>query len=112
MIRWQKKYHMIVSNPPYIKSDVMGSLMPEIMKYEPEEALHGGEDGLDFYRPIIAGAHEHLKKKGLLVLEIGADQAFDVATLVEDTGQFTDIEVLQDLDGKDRVVTAQWAKSK
>lgn len=108
----KKKYHMIVSNPPYIKSEVMESLMPEVRKYEPEEALHGGTDGLDYYRLIIEGAHEHLKKKGTLVLEIGADQAADVATLIEETESFTDIQILQDLDGKDRVVTAKWIKKK
>lgn len=106
----KKKYHMIVSNPPYIPSEAMETLMPEVMKYEPEEALHGGEDGLDFYRTIIEGAHDHLKKNGVLVLEIGADQGVDVATLIEETGAFEDIQVLQDLDGKDRVVTAKWMK--
>lgn len=108
----KKKYHMIVSNPPYIKSEVMDTLMPEVRKYEPEEALHGGTDGLDYYRLIVEGAHEHLKKNGILVLEIGADQAVDVAALIEETEAFTDIQILQDLDGKDRVVTAKWIKKK
>lgn len=108
----KKKYHMVVSNPPYIKSADMEKLMPEIMKYEPEEALHGGEDGLDFYRPIIEGAYQRLRKNGLLVLEIGADQGIEVATLVEDTESFTNIEIHQDLDGKDRVVTAKRVKKK
>ena len=70
----KKKYNMIVCNPPYIKSQVIETLMPEVRDNEPREALDGGEDGLDFYRRIIEEAPDHLKKGGALVMEIGYDQ--------------------------------------
>ena len=69
-------------------------------------ALDGGEDGLDFYRKIISGAHEHLRKKGVLALEIGHDQAKDVSDLMKATKRFAKVNVVQDLAGHDRVVYA------
>ena len=106
----KKKYHMIVSNPPYIRSDVIPTLMPEVKDYEPEDALDGGADGLSFYRRIIAEAADHLKKQGIIVFEIGNDQADAVMSMLEETGRFENIEVTKDLAGNDRVVSAQLIK--
>ena len=106
----KKKYHMIISNPPYIRSEVIPTLMPEVKDYEPMTALDGGEDGLMFYRRIVAESVDHLKKGGLLVFEIGNDQAEDVCAMIEETGRFENIEVTQDLAGNDRVVSATFIK--
>ncbi|MDD5986602.1 MAG: peptide chain release factor N(5)-glutamine methyltransferase [Eubacteriales bacterium] len=103
----RKKYNLIVTNPPYIPSGVIPTLMPEVRDYEPMQALDGGEDGLDFYRRIIAEAPDHLKKEGVLVLEIGHDQKNAVEDLLLDSGSFCAVETAQDLAGLDRVVTAQ-----
>ena len=105
----KKKYHMIISNPPYIKSEEIEKLMPEVKDYEPMNALDGGEDGLDFYRRIAAEAPEHLKKEGILVLEIGDGQTAEVAAILEETGRFTDIQVGKDLTGKDRAIVTTLA---
>lgn len=102
----RKKYNMIVSNPPYIPTEVIETLMPEVKDHEPMSALDGGNDGLDFYRQIIAGAADHLKKEGILVLEIGHDQSRAVESLIMEQESFCDITTSKDLAGNDRVVTA------
>jgi release factor glutamine methyltransferase len=102
----KKKYDMVISNPPYIESDVIPTLMPEVRNYEPHEALDGGADGLDFYRRIIADAPDHIKDDGLLVLEIGDDQAEAVTQLIADIERFDPAEVGRDLAGHDRIITA------
>lgn len=99
------KYDMIISNPPYIKTDDIPKLEKQVSEYEPKEALDGGEDGLDFYRRIAAEAPAHLNGGGRLLLEIGFDQAEDVCRLLADAG-FEQIEVTKDLSGHDRVVEA------
>lgn len=103
----KKKYNMIISNPPYIKSSVIPTLDVEVREYDPILALDGGEDGLNFYRVICTEASAHLKKNGYLVLEIGHDQGQAVAKLLEDTGKFVDIEIGRDLAGYDRVIKAR-----
>lgn len=103
----KKKYHMIISNPPYIKTAKMETLMPEVKDFEPKEALDGGFDGLDFYRKIIEGAASHLKKEGLFVLEIGHDQSNAVTELILETEKFFDINTHKDLAGNDRAITAR-----
>lgn len=102
----KKRFDMIVSNPPYIRSHMIPILQDEVKSFEPMMALDGGEDGLDFYRRIIARAPEHLKKQGVLMLEIGHDQAEDVTRLIKETGAFTKVNVVKDLAGHDRVVYA------
>ncbi|MBS7298512.1 MAG: peptide chain release factor N(5)-glutamine methyltransferase [Eubacteriales bacterium] len=97
------KYDIIVSNPPYIRSDVIPTLMQEVQCFEPHLALDGGEDGLIFYRTIIAKAPKLLNEKGLLAFEIGFDQGEDVSALMREA--FDDIKVIKDLAGNDRVVT-------
>lgn len=96
-------FDVIVSNPPYIPTDVIGSLMPEVAVYEPIQALDGKEDGLHFYRRIVADAWEHLNPEGKLILEIGHDQAEAVSGLLQDAG-YEHVRVIKDLAGNDRVV--------
>lgn len=99
-------YDMIVSNPPYIKSQVIDELMPEVRDYEPRLALDGSEDGLLYYRRIIEEAGEYLRNGGYLLFEIGNDQAYEVLQLLVD-GHFIDCRKVQDLAGNDRVVIAK-----
>ena len=107
-----KKYDMIVSNPPYIPREVIGTLDDEVRRFEPQEALDGGPTGLDFYQKIIADAPSHLKKAGWLVLEIGHDQAKAVTKMIEETAAFEEISVYKDLAKHDRTVVAQLAGKK
>jgi release factor glutamine methyltransferase len=99
----QDKFDFILSNPPYIKSEVIETLMPEVKDYEPRLALDGTEDGLYFYRAIVKDAEKYLKDDGYVVFEIGNDQAEDVQHLLVDAG-YTDVCVKKDLCGNDRVV--------
>ncbi len=96
-------FDMIVSNPPYIPTNVIETLQPEVRDYEPFEALDGREDGLYFYRKIIAEAAFYLNENGMLLLEIGYDQGEAVASFMRRAG-FRDIEIKKDLAGLDRVV--------
>lgn len=98
-------YDVITANPPYIPTDILGGLMPEVRDYEPRLALDGREDGLFFYRRIAQEAERYLSRGGLLFLEIGAEQAADVGGLLAESG-FADIKVYQDYAGLDRVVRA------
>lgn len=98
-----ERYDFIVSNPPYIKSDVIETLMPEVRVYEPLIALDGREDGLFFYRRIVEEGKAHLNRGGRLYFEIGYDQAKEVCNLMEQAG-FEDINVVKDFAGLDRVV--------
>ncbi|MCH5260416.1 MAG: peptide chain release factor N(5)-glutamine methyltransferase [Lachnospiraceae bacterium] len=99
----QDKFDIIVSNPPYIRTDVIDSLMPEVKEHEPLSALDGGEDGLFFYRRIIERAGEFLMGGGMLFFEIGYDQGGEVRRLMEEAG-YTNVEVIKDFAGLDRVV--------
>ncbi|HIT05319.1 MAG TPA: peptide chain release factor N(5)-glutamine methyltransferase [Candidatus Scybalocola faecipullorum] len=98
-------FDVIVSNPPYIPSGEIETLMCEVKQYEPVMALDGSGDGLAFYRKIIAEAKEYLSENGMLFLEIGWNQAEDVSRLMETAG-YTGITVQKDLAGLDRVVYA------
>ncbi len=97
------KYEFIVSNPPYIQSAVIETLMPEVKDYEPRLALDGCEDGLFFYRKIVKESRNYLTKGGMLYFEIGYDQAEAVSRLMEEAG-FVEIKVVKDYAGLDRVV--------
>lgn len=100
------KFNIIVSNPPYIKTEIINTLDKEVQK-EPYIALNGGKDGLDFYRIIITEAYKYLKKDGVLALEIGYDQRKNVINLLNRTGKYKDIYCKKDLGGNDRVVIAK-----
>lgn len=97
-------FDIIVSNPPYIRPEVIKTLEPEVRDYEPMTALYGGEDGLLFYRRITEHAKDYLKKGGFLLYEIGYDQAEQVTDIMEQNG-FMDVKVIKDLAGLDRVVS-------
>ncbi len=99
------RFDVIVSNPPYISAKELETLMPEVRDHDPLLALDGGADGLVFYRRIAAEAAQHMNAGGRLLLEIGADQAKAVSGLLTENG-FTDVRVLQDYGGLDRIVTA------
>lgn len=101
------RYDIIVSNPPYIETDVIGTLMPEVREHEPVMALDGGADGLSFYRRIVQGAGDYLKRGGMLFFEIGCEQAASVREIMEKAG-FQEIEVVKDFAGLDRVVYGTW----
>ena len=96
-----EKFDVIISNPPYIKTDDIARLDKEVKDFEPKIALDGGEDGLDFYRKIISGAKEHLNEKGVIYLEIGAEQGKEVSELF---GEEYRVEVIKDVSGKDRII--------
>ncbi len=97
------KFDIIVSNPPYIKTNVIDTLMPEVREQEPLMALDGREDGLFFYRKITEGVKRYLVRGGMLYYEIGYDQAKEVAAIMKEEG-FSEIEVVKDFAGLDRVV--------
>ena len=98
-----KAYDVIVSNPPYIPTEVIEGLEPEVRDYEPRMALDGSGDGLAFYRRLAAESPSHLKPGGRLYLEIGWDQGESVEALLRENG-FEDIEVVRDDAGNCRVV--------
>lgn len=101
------RFDIIVSNPPYIETDVMSTLMPEVREYEPRIALDGGADGLIFYRRIAQEAGRHLNGGGMLFFEIGCGQADAVREIMEEAG-FREIQVVKDFAGLDRVVYGSW----
>jgi len=100
------KFDFIVSNPPYIKEKDMNLLQIEV-KNEPEIALNGGKDGLNYYRRIIDFAPEYLKKGSFIVFEIGFDQGMDVYDMLKNQG-FYDIEIKKDFSKKDRIIIAKF----
>ena len=97
------KYDMIVSNPPYVTGAEMQTLPHSVKDFEPEMALYGGEDGLDFYRAICENWRGALRTGGRLYFEVGIGQADDVLRIMRAVG-FGDIEVIPDLNGIPRVV--------
>lgn len=99
-------YSMILSNPPYIRTDVIADLEPEVKEHEPMLALDGTADGLYFYREITDKAWEHLEDNGILMYEIGYDQAMEVSDMLKKKG-YTDVAVIKDFAGLDRVVTGR-----
>lgn len=99
------KFDIIVSNPPYIESNIIKTLSEEVQK-EPELALDGGEDGLDFYRRIIKEARKYLNQNGYLAFEIGYNQRLEVEKILEENG-YKNIYSRKDLAGNDRIVIGQ-----
>lgn len=102
-------YDVIVSNPPYIPTDVIHDLMPEVAQFEPYQALDGKEDGLHFYRKIVKECRSYLKEDGKILFEIGHDQGAAVSEMLTYAG-FSDVRVVKDLAGNDRVVIGKCEK--
>lgn len=100
------RYDIIVSNPPYIRTDEIPKLMEEVKSHEPVMALDGMEDGLYFYKKICNEASDYLNDNGKIFFEIGYDQGDDVSEILRQN-RFCNIEVLKDLSGNDRVVIAR-----
>ena len=102
----EKEFDLIISNPPYIPTEHIKTLSVEVEKYDPLIALDGGKDGLDFYRIIEKNLSEYLKPEGVLVLEIGYDQADDIKKL------FAEYKVIikKDYAGNDRVAIISFKK--
>ena len=97
-------FDLIVSNPPYIPRDVIGTLMPEVRIHEPFSALCGGDDGLDFYKRITGEASKYLNPGGRLLCEIGFLQGKDVSEMFKASG-LCDVKVHKDLANNDRIVS-------
>ena len=103
----EEKYDMIISNPPYIRTDEIPKLMAEVRDFEPHLALDGKEDGLYFYDKIIREAREYLYEDGYILFEIGQDQLDAVRGFLVENG-YVDIEGMKDYAGLDRIVTARY----
>lgn len=102
-----RDFDMIVSNPPYIRTNSIAVLQEEVKSHEPLSALDGGRDGLDFYRKIVDRAWHWLKKEGWLVMEIGYDQGEILRKMINDDSHYGPAQIIKDLPGKDRVVKCQ-----
>lgn len=100
---YYRYFDVVISNPPYIRKDVIPTLMDEVKNHDPMMALDGGDDGLDFYRILAKEAPKYLTNYGRMYLEIGYDQGEEVAKLLEENG-FSDIKIIKDYSGNDRVV--------
>ena len=103
------KFDMIVSNPPYITSAEMLELDPSVKEYEPHLALHGGEDGLDFYRAIAENFAPALKPGGYLCFEFGMGQGDAVCQILTESG-YTILERTRDYNDRERAVLAQYGR--
>ncbi len=100
---------LVVSNPPYVITRDLDGLPEEIRRFEPELALHGGEDGLDCSRVLINEAPGYLKKGGMIALEIGAEQSDALTRIMVDRGVYGNIRIAKDYNGMDRIVSAIYA---
>lgn len=103
------KFDMIVSNPPYITTQEMAELPRSVSEYEPHLALHGGEDGLMFYRAIVENYTQALKPGGYLCFEFGMGQGDDVCRILEMNG-YTILERTRDYNDRERAVLAQYGR--
>jgi release factor glutamine methyltransferase len=104
-----ERFDVVVSNPPYVADGDRAALAPEVVEWEPADALFSGPDGLDAVRRIVADAGTALEDRGLLAVEVGDGQAPTVADLVRDCGVYREVAVHRDLTGRERVVTATYA---
>ena len=101
---------LVIANLPYVPSAVIGSLAPEVVRFEPRAALDGGSDGMAVIRRLIATAPALLRPRARLMMEIGVDQAGPVASLMAAEG-FTGIESRRDLPGVERYIAGRWAEA-
>lgn len=106
----ETSFQAILSNPPYLEENQRDSLMPDVNRYEPEQALFGGPDGLSYFMRILPLALQHLKENGVLFLEIGNGQVNDVISLIENHGGYQAPQVTLDYMGMERVVSARKKK--
>jgi len=97
-------FDLIVSNPPYIKSEDLTRLQPEIHAYEPLLALDGAADGLHCLRHIIQSAYLFLNPRGVIILEIGHDQKAPLKQMIAECGQYEEVNFYQDYSGYDRIL--------
>jgi release factor glutamine methyltransferase len=96
----------MVSNPPYIPTDLISQLQPEVAQHEPHLALNGGGDGLDCIRHLIKTAPDYLRPGGIWLIEMMAGQAEPIVKLLQDSGYFEKIQIFPDLARIDRFVLA------
>lgn len=106
-LKKHKRFDIIACNPPYICSRELSSLQVGVKNFDPKIALDGGKDGLKFYKVIAENSQNFLNSQGVLILEIGYNQASDVSNLLAQN-KFTSIKVLKDYSGNDRVVIAKF----
>lgn len=106
-----EKFDVIISNPPYIKSEDIASLPADVLR-EPHIALDGGQDGLTFYREIVNQAHHVLKSDGHVYLEIGEEQAQSISALFDESHYYQNTSVFQDYADRDRFISTEFAFSK
>ncbi len=99
-------FDAVASNPPYVRSDEMESLQPDARLHEPHGALDGGPEGLDVTKRVVAEAPEFLKPGGVIMIEIGHQQADAVRGLLESRGDFADVRIIRDLGRRNRVAAA------
>jgi len=109
-IKYKHFFDCVISNPPYIALEDF-KMLPGAVKDDPYLALYGGSDGMDFYRKISRKVHLFLKEKGILLMEVGYNQAASVKKMLESLDEFSDIEIFKDYSGIDRIVKARRWKS-
>lgn len=97
----------LVSNPPYIPDDEWGAVEPNVKDHEPHKALRGGVDGLDFVRRLLVDGPTLLRSGGLMIIEVADSRAQQAAALVSATPTLTDVQILRDVDGLQRVIVAR-----
>ena len=99
-------FDVVISNPPYVPDGDRDDLPPEVLDWEPHEALFAGSGGLSMLRKVAAGAAAVMEQGGLLALEVGAGQAGEVASFMDSQDELEDVRLLRDLAGIERIVTA------
>lgn len=101
-----ERFHVVVSNPPYVSESEWMGLQPEVRDWEPKLALTSGEGGRELLHALVDEAADHMVPGGLLALEVGVEQAGPLKDRIREGGRFIDARVLKDLSGRDRMVLA------